>query len=120
MTKPFSIPHRNNMDKKVNNYGLRLIELCKNSNLCILNGRGSSQSSQNFTCKDASVVDYFIYNLSFTFQNIIDFQILGMDFMLSDCHCPSSLQLRCFSYECWELGNKNDNFSKHSTCTDDV
>ena len=36
-----------------------------------------------------------------------------MDLMLSDCHCPLS-----FSYECWELGNTNDNFSEHST--DDV
>ena len=115
--KAISIPYRNSMDKEVNNYGLRLIELCKNSNLCILNGRGSSQSSQNFTCKDASVVDYFIISYSL-FQNVIDFQILFMDLMLTDCHCPLSLQLRCFSYESWELGNKNDNFSEHST--DDV
>ena len=50
-SKANMLPCRSSMDKKVNNYGRRLIELCKNSGLCIVNGRGKNQNSQNVTCK---------------------------------------------------------------------
>ena len=51
---------RNSMHKKTNKYGYRLIELCKNTNLFIANGRIRGDSLGRFTCKGSSVVDYFI------------------------------------------------------------
>ena len=35
----FDLPHRESMDKVVNNYGRRLLELCRNTGLRIMNGR---------------------------------------------------------------------------------
>ena len=64
INKVISLPIRHNKDQKANNYGHRLIELCKKSNLCIVNGRGRDQSSENFTCKNASVVDY-LFSITF-------------------------------------------------------
>ena len=45
------------------------------------------------------MVDYFIVSHSL-FQNILDFQVYDIDFMLSDCHCPLSVQLQCYVNKC--------------------
>ena len=50
----------------------------------------------HLTCKDASVVDYFIASSSLT-QSIIDFQVLDYDNILSDVHCPLVLHVDGFS-----------------------
>ena len=92
-TSVISLPIRHNKDQKVYNYGHRLIELCKKSNLCIVNGRVRDQSSENFICKDASVVDYFLVSLSLVF-NIVDFQVLDTDLLFSDYHSSLSMYLQ--------------------------
>ena len=63
INKVISLPIRHNKDQKVNNYNYRLIELIQKSNLCIVYRRSRDQRSATFTCKDASVVDYF--NITF-------------------------------------------------------
>ena len=41
---------RNSMDKVKNNFGNKLLELCKNNNLYICNGRFENDSTGEFTC----------------------------------------------------------------------
>lgn len=65
-----------------NHYGYRLIELCKNSNLCVVNGRGGDQGPANLTCKDSRTVVYFFVPDSL-FRSIISFQALDTDPILS-------------------------------------
>ncbi|CAC5375581.1 unnamed protein product [Mytilus coruscus] len=56
---------RNSCDKTKNHFGNLLLEMCRNNNLFILNGRVDGDKEGLFTCRQSSVVDYFIctYNL---------------------------------------------------------
>ena len=58
----FGIPKsRYSRDIKTNNYGHRLIDMCKNIGLVIVNGRsGKDALIGKLTCKDASLVDYVL------------------------------------------------------------
>ena len=52
---------RNNVDKVVNNYGKRLLTLCKTLEVFIVNGRlGEDANRGKLTCNNVSLVDYFI------------------------------------------------------------
>ena len=57
----------NSEDKKVNNYGKELIDLCISSRLRILNGRiGMDKEQGTFTCgtpRGSSVVDYSVASI---------------------------------------------------------
>ena len=57
------------MDKEINKNGKKLIEMCKMSNLKILNGRmGRDRVIGNYTCctsRGKSVIDYVIASVSF-------------------------------------------------------
>ena len=58
--------HRKSMDKKKNNFGNRLLELCRCNNLFICNGRvGNDKGIGKFTSKNSNVVDYAICFLGF-------------------------------------------------------
>ena len=60
----FNLP-RNNKDTEKNNYGEELLELCKNYNVHVLNGRLDGDSKGEITCianDGASTVDYGIVN----------------------------------------------------------
>ena len=60
----FNLP-RNNKDTEKNNYGDELLELCKNYNVHVLNGRLDGDSKGEITCianDRASTVDYGIVN----------------------------------------------------------
>ena len=53
--------HRNSLDKNVNEFGRRLLDLCKTSRLRIANGRVLGDTCGNLTCfqwNGCSVVDY--------------------------------------------------------------
>ena len=84
---------RCNIDKVVNAYGTQMIDFCKLCNLCILNGRfGQYMFNPKYTCKDKSVVDYFLC-LAPLFSKIQNFHILEFSSLYSDAHCPISLSL---------------------------
>ena len=52
---------RSSMDKKKNNTGYQLIDVCKNLYLCILNGRfGKDKNTGALTFRKASAIDYAI------------------------------------------------------------
>ena len=83
------ITKRISKDVTVNSFGRKLIALCSNLNLYILNGRiGIDQKNVGeWTCKNASVVDYCIVSQSLL-QEIESFYVDTFDPVLSDIHCP--------------------------------
>ena len=84
---------RNSSDKFVNNYGNLLLNMCKSSNLLIFNGRINGNETGGFTCKDTSVVDYFIGSLD-VIKQVSDMKILEHSMLYSDVHKPMSLELK--------------------------
>jgi exonuclease III len=86
--------NRVSQDVKSNNYGLRLLEMCKTLGICIMNGRvGSDNGIGQTTCDDTSVVDYIISTLKI-FPFIADFKVMDFDCNFSDKHCPLYLGLK--------------------------
>jgi len=87
---------RSNVDSGCNNNGNKLIDLCKDLDMKIVNGRfGPDKNVGNFTCykpNGNSVVDYIITSPEL-FPKIVDFQIDVFDSCLSDVHCPLSITL---------------------------
>lgn len=76
---------RENFDNKINNHGKRLIEICKNCNLRILNGRikGDSLGKPTFHNKyGTSTIDYAICNTELI--NNIKFLVVQEPSYLSD------------------------------------
>jgi len=84
---------RTSQDGKHNKYGRRLLDLCKVLNLLIVNGRAGEDSRiGKLTCKNASVVDYFICSPQL-FPAIHQFKVDTFDPTLSDAHNPLVLGL---------------------------
>lgn len=88
-----------NSDKGTNNNGHRLVELCKNCDLHIVNGRfGMDLKFGNLTCGGKSCVDYVISSPEL-FPMIENFSVDVFDPLLSDKHSPISLTLRVAAYQ---------------------
>jgi hypothetical protein len=78
--------NRNSADKRTNTHGLRLIDICKNNNIFILNGRMfQDQHVGNFTFRDSSVIDYVIATAE-CYKFIKWFEIIETDSLFSDGH----------------------------------
>jgi len=56
--------YRKSKDRKCNNHGNRLLNLCKNNNIFIVNGRYKSSTSEDLTFRDTSVIDYYLSTVS--------------------------------------------------------
>jgi hypothetical protein len=70
-----------------NNFGRKLLEMCKSNNLCIANSRiDKDKNISKKTCNDLSVVDYLILS-SNLFSVIKKFDVLDYDPLFSDVHC---------------------------------
>ena len=97
---------RKSADNNVNTYGRHLIELCKNNNLFIMNGRiGYDKNQPKVTCKDKSTVDYFLSSV-YCFGFVHYFRIHEHSELYSDVHCPLSLTL---SVDCQTKSKQNEN-----------
>ena len=84
---------RKSMDKKKNNNGYKLIEICKNNNMIILNGRyGKDKNIGRMTFRDISVLDYSIVSLH-GLHLLSDFEITELDNLFSDGHALLSFKL---------------------------
>lgn len=91
----FSNERHNSDVLQVNNYGKRLLEVCKSFNLCIANGRlGRDESLGKKTCKGSSVIDYVILS-PLLFTAVKDFEILPFEPLVSDAHSGVYLSLTC-------------------------
>lgn len=79
---------------RTNNYGHKLLEVCKRNNLYIANSRiGSDANIGERTCNDATVVDYLILS-SNLFSLITNFEIDEFVPLYSDCHCCLHFDLK--------------------------
>ena len=96
------IPHdRKSMDKHTNNTGYKLLDICKNNNMFICNGRiGNDKQQGKLTFKQVSVIDYTIASVE-TLPFIQNFDIQETDSLLSDGHsflsCSVVLPSTCFT-----------------------
>ena len=78
---------RKSKDNQTNNNGYKLIDLCKNHNLFIFNGRlDNDRSMGNYTFRQTSVIDYTIGTLD-VLKLIGQFEIIETDPIFSDGHC---------------------------------
>ncbi len=84
--------NRNSQDNTVNNYGYRILELCKNTGVCMLNGRISKDCMGNTTCDNKSVVDYIMCSPKL-FPFVSKFEVDVFNGNLSDKHNALSLSL---------------------------
>ena len=94
--------------KKVNNYGNRLIQLCKNNSIFLANGRLCKDTIANFTFKDTSVIDYCIMSPEIM-ANTTKFEVGPFDLLFSDNHNPIHLSI----VKKAALFNTNDNNNSH-------
>ncbi|CAC5359853.1 unnamed protein product [Mytilus coruscus] len=90
---------RQSQDKhKVDNYGKKLLELCRSLELFFVNGRVGNDRGIGLTTCNNSVMDYAIVSPNL-FRSIVDFNVLIFDPILSDIHKPICLHL-CTSLTC--------------------
>ena len=83
---------RSNADQVRNVYVQQLIELQHNG-LCIANGRlNEFNSPPKTTYKDKSTIDYFI-STAYDFDSLGSLEVLGLNSVFSDSHCPLSLKI---------------------------
>ena len=86
--------HRNSMDKKKNNNGFKLLEICKNDNLFILNGRfGTDKNTGSYTFRESSVIDYVISSVQ-SLELLVNFEITALDRLYSDGHALLSFEIK--------------------------
>jgi len=85
---------RCSQDQRTNTHGIRLIELCRNNNLFILNGRlFKDRHLGSFTFRDKSTIDYVIASAE-CFEFITEFEITVTDSLFSDGHSGLSFQIQ--------------------------
>ena len=99
-TAAVSLPVRKNHDSHVNNYGLKLLTLCKENDLCIVNGRKEcGKCTFNATYRNrpvSSLVDYVIVNKE-CYNYIANMCVMDIN-EYSD-HCPVVFTLQCAETE---------------------
>ncbi|CAG2218455.1 unnamed protein product [Mytilus edulis] len=89
-----SLPRFSEDTSSVNNYGYKLLDFCKKLNIYIGNSRlnGNDKSVGKKTCKDVSLVDYFLLS-SNVFPTVKSFDVLDFNPLYSDVHCGLSVYL---------------------------
>ena len=86
---------RKSLDQTTNNTGFKLLDICKNNNLFILNGRtGKDKHRGNFTFRQASVIDYTLASVD-SLKLLKDFDIIDTDPIFSDGHSILQLTTAC-------------------------
>ena len=84
---------RSSQDKKTNNNGFKLLEICKNNNLFIVNGRvGKDKNLGQLTFRNTSLIDYVLSSVEL-FPFMQDFEVVELDTLFSDGHSLLSLTL---------------------------
>jgi hypothetical protein len=96
-----------------NRYGTLLLDLCKGNNFFILNARLDGDKHGNYTCKNASVVDYCICIARFV-NIFVTLKVLEFSKLFPDVHCPLSI---CLNGKTNCLANTTESSQK---CTERV
>ena len=84
--------HRQSRDKKTNNHGYRLLDICKNNNLVLVNGRFGPNSGL-MTFRNVSVLDYVLSSTE-GFPMIDSFNIIETNILHSDGHALIKFALK--------------------------
>jgi hypothetical protein len=94
-----SIPlNRNSKDCRTNTQGFRLIDICKNNNLFLFNGRlFKDKNTGSYTFRDKSVIDY-VCSTADCLEYVTHFEILETDSLFSDGHYALSWNVKTHSY----------------------
>mgnify|MGYP000654050777 CR=1 FL=1 len=94
--------------KNPSSNGYRFIEVCKNTNLFIVNGRvGSDRNVGKVTSKGVSLIDYAVCSPKI-FSIIDEFCVLDFCNLLSDVHSPIVLTLNfCFKSKQEKMETQN-------------
>ena len=80
---------RNSMDKNKNNFGNLFLQFCRQNSLFIFNGRINGDLDGKFTCRNSSVVDYFIGSTDLM-NYVLSFNVGEFSSLFSDVHCHLS------------------------------
>ena len=114
--------NRISKDKKSNSIGNTLLDICKNNNIFILNGRsGKDKGLGNFTFRNTSAIDYTTVSSNCT-NCISNFEIRDLDPLFSDGHAllsvtislnmrkqaPSESQIKVDKPPKWDETRKNN------------
>ncbi|CAG2215178.1 unnamed protein product [Mytilus edulis] len=85
---------RSSEDKgRINVYGNKILQLCKNNCLYIASGRiGNDKNMGKVTSKETSLVDYLIVSGDL-FPYITEFEVIDFDSLFSDIHCRLQFNL---------------------------
>ena len=82
---------RSSVDTKFDNYGKKILNVCSNNDLYVMNGRvGTDRNIGKATSKDSkSVIDYVIVSPGILCDNT-EFNVLDFDGLFSDIHCDKN------------------------------
>ena len=105
-----TLPVRCNTDTSVNKNGTNLLELCKTSDLCIVNGRIGDDVFGKCTFADSSTIDYCLISRE-SFELVENFQVDNFDNTISDKHNV----IRVYLNTCTTF--KNEEEDGNITCT---
>ncbi|CAG2213227.1 unnamed protein product [Mytilus edulis] len=97
-----NLPVRRNPDQSTNEFGLKLLNLCRSTGLRILNGRHKDGLASDYTfcgSRGMSVVDYLL--APYDFLHIID-QFIVCNFTSFSDHAPLHVRLRCILHDSQE------------------
>ena len=86
---------RVSQDSKTNTNGYKLIDICRNNNLFILNGRfGKDKRLGKFTFREQSLIDYTLCSFE-RLKLLIDFEVTETDPIFSDGHSLLTWSFAC-------------------------
>ena len=87
------------MTRKTNTHGHRLIQICQNNNIFIVNGRiYNDKESGNFTFRDKSVIDY-VLSTAECFRYYSNFEVIETDSLHSDGHSVIAWGFKCKPFQ---------------------
>ncbi|CAG2245999.1 unnamed protein product [Mytilus edulis] len=108
---------RRNPDQSTNEFGLKLLNLCRSTGLRILNGRHKDGLANDYTfcgSRGMSVVDYLL--APYDFLHIID-QFIVCNFTSFSDHAPLHVRLRCILHDSQEpernSGTSNNSYNSY-------
>ena len=100
---------RTSKDNVINNEGRKLLDICKSSHICILNGRcGEDKYIGNFTFRNTSIIDYSIASAE-AINYVDNFCVTELDTLFTDNHALLTTTLK--------FENISENSQIHRVCT---
>ena len=97
-------------DRNTNNNGYKLIDICINNNIFILNGRfGKDKHVGKCTFREQSLIDYTICSIN-VIKQLKNFEVGDPDFLLSDGH-----SLLKWSFSTQLISENKDNLKQNKT-----